>query len=69
LRAVSKAHDASISQVALAWLINYYGDTVVAIPGASKPHQAEQSAAAMNIELSKTELAGIAEASRRSGGL
>jgi aryl-alcohol dehydrogenase-like predicted oxidoreductase len=69
LRAVGKAHDASISQVALAWLINYYGDTVVAIPGASKPHQAEQSAAAMKIELSKTELAGIAEASRRSGGL
>ena len=35
---------ATISQVALAWVIQNYGDIVVAIPGASKPHHAEEAA-------------------------
>lgn len=69
LRKVAAAHGVSVSQVALAWLVTYYGDTVVAIPGASKPSQAEQSAAAMEIALTAAELAGIAEASRRSAAL
>ncbi|WP_163511464.1 aldo/keto reductase [Fodinicola acaciae] len=69
LRKVATAHGVSVSQVALAWLVTYYGDTVVAIPGASKPSQAEQSAGAMAVELTSAELAGIAEASRRSGAL
>ncbi len=69
LRAVAKAHDVSLSQVALSWLVTYYDDTVVAIPGASKPHQATQAAAAMSVQLSATERAGIADASRRSGAL
>ena len=37
LRDVAAAHDATPGQVALAWLVTYYGDTVVAIPGASRP--------------------------------
>jgi aryl-alcohol dehydrogenase-like predicted oxidoreductase len=32
LREIADSHSATISQVALAWLITYYGDTVVAIP-------------------------------------
>jgi len=66
LRRVAASHDVAIPQVALAWLTTFYGETVVAIPGASKPRQAEQSAAAMDIRLSATELARIDEASRRS---
>ena len=33
------------------WLITHYGDTVVAIPGASKPHHAEKAAASMRVAL------------------
>ena len=39
LRAVGEAHGASAAQVALAWLVTHYGDTVVAIPGASRPNR------------------------------
>jgi aryl-alcohol dehydrogenase-like predicted oxidoreductase len=63
LREVAAAHQATVSQIALAWLITYYGDTVVAIPGASKPHHAEQSAGALRIELSPEETSRLAELS------
>jgi aryl-alcohol dehydrogenase-like predicted oxidoreductase len=68
LRAIGKAHGASAGQVALAWLITYYGDTVVAIPGASKPTQAAESAAAMDLKLTDRELARLAELSREISG-
>jgi aryl-alcohol dehydrogenase-like predicted oxidoreductase len=67
LRAIAHAYGATPGQVALAWLVQFYGDTVVAIPGASKPHQAEQSAAAMNLHLTDKELARIDELSRKAG--
>jgi aryl-alcohol dehydrogenase-like predicted oxidoreductase len=63
LREIAAAHQATLSQVALAWLITYYGDTVVAIPGASKPHHAEEAAGAMRVELSSGETARLAELS------
>ena len=59
LRAVGAAHEASPSEVALAWLITYYGDAVVAIPGATRPEQARESAAAMDLHLTEDELARI----------
>ncbi|MEI7833986.1 MAG: aldo/keto reductase [bacterium] len=61
LRRVATAHGVTPGQVALAWVISHYGDTVVAIPGATKPAQATESAAAMDIQLSENELARIAE--------
>jgi aryl-alcohol dehydrogenase-like predicted oxidoreductase len=64
LRAVAATHDASIAQVALAWLVTYYGETVVAIPGATRPEQAAESAAAMDLRLSVAELARIDRSSR-----
>ncbi|MEQ7124437.1 aldo/keto reductase [Actinopolymorpha sp. B11F2] len=68
LRAIGKAHGASAGQVALSWLITFYGDTVVAIPGASKPHHATESAGAMDIRLTPTELERLDVVSRRCGG-
>jgi aryl-alcohol dehydrogenase-like predicted oxidoreductase len=59
LRAVGEAHDASAAQVALAWLVTHYGDTVVAIPGASRPEQAAAAAAAMDLALTPAEMASI----------
>ena len=60
LREVGVAHGgATAAQVALAWLVTYYGDTVVAIPGASRPEQAADAAAAMDLRLSEAELAHL----------
>jgi aryl-alcohol dehydrogenase-like predicted oxidoreductase len=59
LRAVGEAHGASVAQVALAWLVTRYGDTVVAIPGASRPEQASAAAAATDVHLTQAEMASI----------
>ncbi|HET6477314.1 MAG TPA: aldo/keto reductase [Thermoleophilia bacterium] len=59
LRAVGEAHDATPAEVALAWLVTYYGETVVAIPGASKPEHAAEAAAAMDVQLDEDELSRI----------
>jgi len=59
LKEIASAHDQTPAQVALNWLINSHGDTVVAIPGASKVHHAQQNAGAMNFFLSEEEMARI----------
>ncbi|MGI5222711.1 aldo/keto reductase [Nocardia sp. CA-290969] len=63
LRKLAAAYGATPAQIALAWLITYYGDTVVAIPGASKPHQATELGAAMELRLTDPELSRLAELS------
>ena len=69
LRAVGEAHGATPGQVALAWLVTYYGEAVVAIPGASRPEHAAEAAAAMDLRLSADEIDRIdhlsAEATRK----
>ena len=51
LQEVAEKYEASVSQVALNWLIHFQGETVVAIPGASKVQHAEQSSALMKFKL------------------
>ena len=53
------SHGATPAQVALAWLVTYYGEAVVAIPGASRPEQAAEAAAAMDVRLSAGEIERI----------
>jgi len=65
LHSIAIDRGATISQVALAWLINYYGDTVVAIPGASHPEQASENAAAMKLQLTDNEISQIEKISAR----
>jgi aryl-alcohol dehydrogenase-like predicted oxidoreductase len=67
LRAVAQAYDVTPGQVALSWLVTFYGETVVAIPGASKPNQAKENAAVLDLRLTDRELARLAEVSRRTG--
>lgn len=62
---IAHAHDASVSQVALAWVIQNYGDTVVAIPGASKPQHATEAAGALQLKLAPEELARLNTLSAR----
>ena len=63
LRAIGAAYGATVAQVSLAWLITHYGDTVVAIPGATRPAQAGENATAMELSLTDRELARIDELS------
>jgi aryl-alcohol dehydrogenase-like predicted oxidoreductase len=58
-------YEATIAQVALNWVINFNGETVVTIPGATKVRLAEESAGAMKFQLSKDELARLDEVSRK----
>jgi aryl-alcohol dehydrogenase-like predicted oxidoreductase len=67
LRLVARAHGVTPGQVALNWTVSFHGVTVVAIPGATKPAQAEQGAGAMGFTLSTKELARLDELSRRAG--
>lgn len=62
---IASRYQASLAQVALNWLINFNGEIVVAIPGATKVCQAEESAGAMKFRLSDDELARLDELSSR----
>jgi aryl-alcohol dehydrogenase-like predicted oxidoreductase len=62
---IAANHQATIAQVALNWLINFTGEIVVAIPGATKVRQVEESAGAMAFRLSNDEIARLDEASQR----
>lgn len=61
---IADQHGVTVSQVALNWLVNYHGERVVAIPGASKAHHAEESAGAMSFRLSDEEMERINRLSR-----
>jgi aryl-alcohol dehydrogenase-like predicted oxidoreductase len=61
LRRLAEAHDATPTQVALAWLLRR--PNVVVIPGASSVAQAESNARAADLELSDDEDAELTEAS------
>ncbi|MHA2226226.1 MAG: aldo/keto reductase [Candidatus Hodarchaeales archaeon] len=63
LNTIAQKYEATISQIALNWLINFNGDTVVAIPGASRATQAEQNAKTMDLKLSQNELNSISDLS------
>lgn len=59
LEAIASEHGATAAQIALSWTTTYHGDTVIAIPGATKPYQAEQNAGAMQIALSSEQMEAI----------
>lgn len=65
LQKIALTHNATPAQVALNWLINFHGDSVVAIPGASTKKQAEDNAAAMSFNLVPAELTQIDKLSRK----
>ena len=65
LRTIAAAHGATASQVALAWLCQFQGETVVVIPGASRPQQAEENAGALELALSQVEIGTLDKLSRQ----
>lgn len=63
VREIAEQHKAKPAQVALSWVIHNQGPLVVAIPGATTPEQARDNAAALNVELTREELARLSEVS------
>ena len=61
---IGAARGVTPSQVALNWLVHFHGETVVAIPGASRPAHAEEAAGAMGFRLTDGEMARLDELSR-----
>ena len=63
LESIALEHEATAAQITLNWTTSYHGDTIVAIPGATKTYQAEQNAGAMKIELSSEQMDAISDQS------
>jgi aryl-alcohol dehydrogenase-like predicted oxidoreductase len=64
LEEISSSYDCTPSEIALSWVINYAGDKVVAIPGASKADHIAQNVNAMNLKLTDNEMRKLDEMSR-----
>ncbi len=60
---IADDYSVSASQVALNWLVNFHGDIVVAIPGATKVEHARQNCLAMTFRLTEAEMAVISDLS------
>jgi len=63
LENIALEHEATAAQIALSWTTTFHGDTVIAIPGASKAYQAEQNAGAMKLTLSSEQMKTISDLS------
>ena len=62
---IAAKYEVTVAQVALNWVINFNGETVVTIPGATKVSQAQESAGAMNFHLTRDEMDRLDELSRK----
>lgn len=65
MQEIGERYSATIAQVALNWVIHSQGEIIVTIPGATRVHQAEESAGVMKFRLSDDELARLEELSRK----
>jgi aryl-alcohol dehydrogenase-like predicted oxidoreductase len=59
LEEIARDHNATASQAALNWVLNFHGPGIVAIPGATKGSHARESASAMDFALSRKEMMQI----------
>jgi aryl-alcohol dehydrogenase-like predicted oxidoreductase len=65
LEEIAAARQVSAAQVALNWLIHFHGETVVAIPGASKVKHAQEAAGVMAFRLTDVEMGRLDQVSLR----
>ena len=61
---IANQYEATVTQVALNWLIHFSGNIVVTIPGATKACQVQDSAGAMKFVLNAEELDRLDRAAR-----
>ena len=64
LEDIAGSYNCTTSEVALSWVVNYSDNSIVAIPGASKTEHVFQNIMAMNLKLTKDEMAKLDEVSR-----
>jgi aryl-alcohol dehydrogenase-like predicted oxidoreductase len=64
LEEVAAVHTCTPSEVALSWAVNFHGDTIVAIPGATKLEHVRQNVGALALKLTPEEMAKLDEQSR-----
>jgi aryl-alcohol dehydrogenase-like predicted oxidoreductase len=60
LKKLGLKYNVTPSQVALNWLLNFHGDSVVAIPGSTKPAQAREDTDVMKFNLSEEDMLALA---------
>ncbi len=65
LEEIGARYNATPAQVALNWVIYIHGEIIVTIPGATKVHQAQESAGAQRFRLAEDEIARLDELSRQ----
>ncbi|RLQ93857.1 aldo/keto reductase [Falsibacillus albus] len=65
LARIAKEYNVSSSQAALNWLIHFHGDSVFAIPGASKLRHAEENIGALSFKLTPEHMEEIDHASKK----
>jgi aryl-alcohol dehydrogenase-like predicted oxidoreductase len=68
LEEIGVRYNATPAQVALNWVIHFHGETIVTIPGATNPRQAEDNAGALKFKLAPDELGRLDELSRKMNG-
>jgi len=56
VKELAHKYNVTPSQIALNWLINFHGETVVAIPGATKETHAKENTGAMSFRLSDEDM-------------
>ena len=65
LENIAGSHNCSLSEVALSWAVNYHGDVILAIPGATKTEHVYQNIGALTLKLTPEEIASLDQESRR----
>ncbi len=63
VKKLAMKYEATPAQVALSWLIHFHGETVVAIPGATRASQAEENVRAMKFRISQEDMQLLDEVS------
>ncbi|MDO8579199.1 MAG: aldo/keto reductase [Dehalococcoidales bacterium] len=56
MKRIAAAHNCSLTKVALSWLVNYHGELVVAIPGATQVDHVRQNVGALTLKLTPQEM-------------
>ena len=64
LKELAAKYNVTPSQISLNWLINFHGETVVAIPGATKDTHVTENTGAMKFKMSDDDMNRIDQASR-----
>jgi aryl-alcohol dehydrogenase-like predicted oxidoreductase len=63
LKELAEQYKVTPAQIALNWLIHVHGETVVAIPGATKMRQAQENTGALTFQLGRDELRSLDQVS------